>query len=753
MKIAQVYINQLNINTDRPFDYFVPEKLENEIMPGMRVIVPFGINNKKIDGLIYKITEGNNTEKLKKILGTIDGFPTLDWRQLEICEWLQFNYHSFFMDAANSYYPGTISIKTRRHKSGETEYYVNSKAKEDISYRFTEKFQEMDFEKLSDLLKSNAIIQKRILRLIFEKKQKHEWIKSEINNCNTALKALIKANIIEPYKSENDRSSNFNLSEKPALTIIQKKILEEYEKSDHKGYLIHGVTGSGKTEVYLRMMEASLKTGKSCLYLVPEISLTPQTINRIRERFDEEIAVIHSKITESDRIRQYRDIENRKIKIIIGARSAIFSPFKNLGVIIIDEEHENTYKSGNRPRFDTITLAGKIAELHGAKLVLGSATPSIATYYNAIMGKYKLFKMPDRINGQSMPPSTIVDMREELKNGNRSFLSKRLYDSIKRRLEEKEQVILFLNKRGYFSFVFCRECGHVIKCNKCDVAMTYHGKSNKMECHYCKSSKPVAEFCPNCNSKKIKYSGSGTERIQSMLAKYFPESKILRMDTDTMRKKDDVQNALTSFSKGEADILLGTQMITKGFDFENVTLVGVLLADLTLNFPDFRASERTFQLITQVSGRAGRGERQGEIVIQTYDPEHYVLEFASRHDYEGFYEKEIKYRKIGDYPPFTQLLYVGFSGNQRDAVKKDCETYYKMLEEEIKDLGDQDMMNQVYPPAQSNITRINNKYRYYILIKTNEIKTFNKVISKINRSRTNKIKSNMVVDVNPNIIY
>jgi primosomal protein N' (replication factor Y) len=759
MKTAMIYINQPNISMDRPFDYILEGELEASVAVGQRVMVPFGYSNKPIDGVVASITDCSESTKcdykLKKVIGIIENYPVLSKEQMKVCYWLQEYYHSFFMDNANAYLPGSINIKTKKDFKSDTMFYVDFKINKVKVYKLSSDCDNIPLDEIMKLIPKNAIRQAEVLKYLYEgAKTESELKESCVNFTRHSLNSLIEKKIVEAEHKNDSYVHPAKINEKPSLTLNQEKVLKEHSLSRERVSLLHGVTGSGKTEVYLNMMENVLKQGKTCLYLVPEISLTPQTISRITERFNKKAAVIHSRISEKERMRQYIEIENKDIKIIIGARSAIFSPFKDLGLIIIDEEHENTYKSQNRPRFDTVPLACMLAEEFEAKVVLGSATPSVVSYYRALTGEYRLLELSERINSKKMPKIELVDMREEIKDGNRSFLSRKLYSKIKDRLMKKEQTILFLNKRGYYSFVFCRSCGYVIKCKKCDVAMTYHGKSNKMICHYCNYTRQVESICPECKSNKIKFSGSGTERVQKMLEKYFPNARVLRMDTDTMRKKDSVQQTLKMFADNKADILLGTQMVTKGFDFENVTLVGVLLADLTLNFPDFRSSERTFQLLTQVAGRAGRGKKQGDVVIQTYDPENYVINYAKFHDYRGFYDKEIEFRKIHQYPPFAQLLYIGFAGDDENTVKSDCESYYSQIIEEIKSKNNMDLAEDIYPPSPSGITRINNRYRYYILIKTSRIKEFDDIIKKVNCSGDiKKIKSAMIVDVNPNAVF
>lgn len=764
--IAQIYVNQLNIQVDRPFDYQVPLHLECHVAAGVRVMIPFGFGNKILDGLVWRVIQTKEAPQttLKEILAVVEGFPPLEDWQLEVCHFVQQYNHSLFMDVANAYYPGPLNIRKRKGEGGTVRYQIGAAEKERFHYVLTPLWAQVTLEELLKNFRPNARVQRGILTLVHEHKGDPEEFRSLGASVQSSLKALLDQGYLEKKRSNDPQVSTRIATDSsdtqwvqggtvPVLTPDQERIMKDFLESHHQTHLLFGVTGSGKTELYLRMMEWSLRQNKTCLYLVPEISLTPQTIQRVQERFPGEIAVIHSRIPDQERLKLHEKIARKEVSIIVGARSAILSPFRDLGLIVIDEEHENTYKSGNRPRFDTLSLAQEIAGHHKSKVVLGSATPSVQTYQKALEGKYALHVLSQRATGQSMPTTQIVDMRTELQSGNRSFLSRTLYSKLKDTLARKEQAILFLNKRGYFSYVFCRDCGTVIKCQNCDVTMTYHSSDNRLECHYCKSVQSVQSHCPSCGSEKLKYSGSGTERMQALLQKYFPQARILRMDTDSMRKKEAITDAMNAFSAGDADILLGTQMVTKGFHLENVTLVGVLLADLTLNFPDFRSGERTFQLITQVAGRAGRGDKEGQVIIQTYEPDHYAIQKAKDHDFPGFFHIELEYRKKNKYPPFSTLLYVGFSGNDEEEVKEECTKFHRLIADSVKQVRES-LVLDLYPPSKSHITRVNNKYRYYILIKTEDADPFHRVLHEIQRSRTLKtMKSQIFVDVDPNFIF
>lgn len=478
-------------------------------------------------------------------------------------------------------------------------------------------------------------------------------------------------------------------------------------------YLLHGVTGSGKTEVYLHIVDKMLAEGKDSIVLVPEISLTPQMVERFKGRFGNNISVFHSKMSDGERFDEWMRIKKGKTKIVIGARSALFLPLENLGIIIIDEEHENSYKSESNPKYDAREVAEFLAERKGCKLLLGTATPSLDTYYRAKLGEFELIEIKNRVDNAKLPTMTLVDMREELANNNRSIFSSKLHKAINETLNRGEQVILFLNRRGFSNFVSCRKCGFVYKCKQCDITLTYHREDNLMHCHYCGYKEPTESKCPKCSSKYIKYFGIGTEKVEEEVKKYFPKAKTLRMDMDTTRKKNSYIDIYESFKKGEAQILIGTQMIAKGLDFPNVTLVGVLAADLTLNLPDFKAAERTFQLLTQVSGRAGRSSKSGEVIIQTYTPDHYSIQFSLTNDYNGFYNEEIKIRESMNYPPFKEIININLSCEKEELLIRTIKSLGIRMQEFIKEHEEISMLG----PCPCAISKIKDMYRWQIILK------------------------------------
>jgi primosomal protein N' (replication factor Y) len=500
-----------------------------------------------------------------------------------------------------------------------------------------------------------------------------------------------------------------------------------------KPFLLHGVTGSGKTEIYFESAARVLAAGFQVLYLVPEIALTPQTLQRARSRFGEQVALLHSNMSDGERYDQWFKIKNSQANFVLGARSALFAPFTRLGLIIIDEAHESTYKQEETPRYHAVTVAQKIAELSGAKIILGSATPAVESFYQARTGQFNYLQLKQRFNQKPLPQVLTINMRDELQKGNKNILSTDLRESLAACLAQNQQAILLLNRRGYATFVLCRDCGLTLKCPACDVSLTYHIKEPGLRCHYCDYRQPVPDICPNCKSTRIRYFGNGTQKLEEELAANYPGARVLRMDLDSTSRKGAHHQIYQQLQQGGIDVLLGTQMIAKGFDLPRVTLVGVISADSTLNFPDFRASERTFSLLTQVAGRAGRGEIPGKVIFQTYHPEHYSLQFAQNHDYISFYEQEIEYRRVLNYPPFSELMKFNFSGIKEVRVSAAAIHFTKIISQAQNEAGeiitpntndnpspgDSAYFFEILGPAPCLIPKIQDRYRWQILIKTN----------------------------------
>jgi len=568
---------------------------------------------------------------------------------------------------------------------------------------------------------SRSVKQKTVIDYFIAKPEPIERSKllSLLSVSSSVIKGLVEKGILsettkevyrDPYADRMiKRTEPLILTDEQSKAI--KPILTSLSKKEHDVFLLYGVTGSGKTEIYLQSIQRVIEDGREGIVMVPEISLTPQMVNRFKGRFGDQVAVLHSGLSVGEKYDEWRKIQRKEVKVVVGARSAVFAPFENLGIIIIDEEHETSYKQEDNPRYHARDVAIERANRHQCPVVLGSATPSLESFARAEKKVYKLLTLPKRMNNKDLPPVKIVDMREELREGNRSMFSRELFEKLQDRLTKKEQTVLFLNKRGHSSFVMCRDCGYVVQCPNCDISLTYHRFKQQMKCHYCGYEAGVPSTCPECASEHIRYFGTGTQKVEEELGKIFPEAKVIRMDVDTTSRKGSHEKLLTEFHKGHADILLGTQMIAKGLDFPNITLVGVLSADTMLHLPDFRSSEKTFQLLTQVSGRAGRHELAGEVVIQTYTPEHYSIELAGQQDFDQFYQQEMMIRKAHKYPPF---YYIALITVHHEELMKVVDVTEKITKFIISRLSSEAF---VLGPVASPISRINNKYRYQCLIK------------------------------------
>ncbi|MEG2788069.1 MAG: primosomal protein N', partial [Romboutsia sp.] len=578
--------------------------------------------------------------------------------------------------------------------------------------------------------------------------------KQSVNSLNE--KKLITLNIQDYYRNTNEIYKSINkdikLNEEQEYAI--QKVVSEMFYENKKPYILKGVTGSGKTEVYMEIIDYALAQGLDSIVLVPEIALTPQTISRFKNRFGDIVGVFHSQLSEGQKHDVYKAIKSGKVRILIGARSALFAPFNSLGVIIIDEFHETSYKSEKNPKFSAIEVARYMAMKNDVSLVLGSATPSVEEYYKAKNKEYELIEIKQRANKKPLPKIEVVDMKIELNNGNKSIFSVRLQDEIYKAIKNDSQVILFLNRRGYASFVSCRKCGYVFQCENCDISLTYHKKSNSGRCHYCGYEKDIPKECPKCSSKYIKPFGIGTQKIEEELKSIFTEAKVLRMDKDTTSKKGSLEEILNKFKNKEADILIGTQMLSKGLDFDNVTLVGILSADMILNFPDFKSFETTFQLVTQVSGRAGRSDKEGNVILQTYDTDHYAIRRAINYDFEGFYNDEIKIRNVFGYAPFNNMISVVISGENEKLVKQNAQNMYDSIIYLLKNRGINNS-DFILGPNPCSISKINQNYRWQILFKDDNIeinllKGIIKYICITKRDTVFNKEINVSIDINPN---
>ncbi|HET6872940.1 MAG TPA: primosomal protein N', partial [Sporolactobacillaceae bacterium] len=727
--IAEVIVDVPTNQTDKPFDYKVPEKWEAILEVGVRVIVPFG--PRKLVGFVVGFKETSEFPKLKSILSIIDESPVLTPEFIKLGEWLSERTLCYKVMAYQAILPSVMKAsykKLLRVKEGEgldqwPELLLLFGEKAEWEWETLQTAAPDALKAVKEALKSGVLTEeqvitdKRTFKVIKLVKPGNELdnvkatlsaragkqreildyvanqpvhypltyaaIETKFNTTRQTIKKLIdKGALVEveqevlrdPYQKEIQRTEPLALTDEQEKAIAP--ILRDIEMTQSRVYLCHGVTGSGKTEIYLQTIQAVLKKGKQAIVLVPEISLTPQMVDRFKGRFGSAVAVLHSGLSQGEKFDEWRKIHRGEVDVVVGARSAIFAPFSKLGVIIIDEEHETSYKQEETPRYHAKDVAIFRGNYHHCPIILGSATPSLESFARAQKGVYQLLTLKGRVNQKGMPPVQIVDMRDELREGNRSIFSKLLLSKLQERLEKGEQSVLLLNRRGYSTFILCRDCGYVMKCPHCDISLTYHQREQRVKCHYCDFSLPVPRVCPECQSEHIRFFGSGTQKVEETLTQLLPSTRVIRMDVDTTRRKGAHEKLLSAFGSGQADILLGTQMIAKGLDFQKVTLVGVLAADAMLNIPDFRSSEKTFQLLTQVGGRAGRHELPGEVIIQSYEPEHYSIQLSAAHDYEHFYQQEMLHRRHHHYPPFYFLTLITVS---HESYVKAQETTQKMV--------------------------------------------------------------------------
>lgn len=727
-KYAGIIINSTTVALDKIFTYAVPNKLNEKSLIGSRVMVPFGRGDKKTEGFIFEIFyQEENIKGTKQLISMLDEFPLFTEDDVKIIKEMRNKYLCTYIEGIKTIIPSGISSGVSLKR--EFHLYPGT---------FPEgKFNKEPYTRIYNILNETT--------KTFNKNSLAKEYQCSISSINT----MIKHGFIIQNQQVVHR---YNLKEyeeyKPKeLNLNQKEILSGILESNNKISLIHGVTGSGKTEIYMNIVTEMIKTNKDSIILVPEISLTPQMVERFKGRFGKNISVFHSRLSLGERYDEWMRIKDGQVKVAIGARSAIFLPFNNIGAIIIDEEHEGTYKSDSDPKYDTREIAEMKSILTGCRVILGSATPSLETYYKATKGDINLFTLNKRADSAKMPKFHIVDMRDELKNNNRSIFSRELYKSIEESLSRKEQIILFLNRRGFSTFVSCRSCGYVFKCENCDISLTYHSDSNMLTCHYCGKSHVLLKNCPKCNSKYVKHFGVGTERIEEEIKRCFPSANTLRMDFDTTRKKDSYEKIYDSFKNGYGDILIGTQMIAKGLDFKNVTLVGIIASDLSLNLPDFRASERTFQLITQVSGRAGRGSKEGTVVVQSYNPENYCISHAVNNDYLGFYNDEIDIRKTMNYPPFSTLMVVNISSEDEGLLIKCIQNVGIILKNIVENCDKIDMLG----PNPCILSKIKKQYRWQILFKGEINYEFASFIRKTIYESTKDVYNSIRIslDINP----
>lgn len=687
---AEVIVDIAHGEVDRIFEY----RAIDGVCEGSRVKVPFG--NRVVDGFVMRLKRNSDFDaaKLKSILSVVDELPALCAECLSLAEQISVRYRCPKALVLRLFLPGEM------RKGAVRELYKTYVLLKDGAFEPA----------------ARAKAQAAALAFLREN-GKYGYTELCGRFGRSAVGALVEKGAAELTKERVIRSPYVAVSGAGAehtLTAGQKSAVESIGRSDKTVQLLHGVTGSGKTEIYLTLIADQLKKGKSAIFLVPEISLTPQMLSQLRARFGPQAAILHSGLSAGERFDEWWRLRTGEAKIAVGARSAVFAPVENIGVIILDEEHDGSYFSESNPRYSTLEIAKMRAEYNGCKLVAGSATPSVETYLKATQGEYNLIRLPERINRKPMPEIAIADMRREVRRGNNSAFSAALREEIAECLEQKKQAILFLNRRGYAQSVVCRECGYVAKCEACDVSLTYHSEENCLKCHYCGAQYRMLSACPECGGVHLSYTGTGTQKIVGELKKMFPSARILRMDNDTTSGKEGHYKILKQFADRKADILVGTQMIAKGHDFPAVTLVGILDADMSLHFSDYRSGERTFQLITQVAGRSGRAEEQGKVVLQTYDPENYILRFAIRYDYEGFFRHEISLRKSTAFPPFAKIVRVMVTASEdADALEALRAVYFAL--KEIYEAHREDFL--FFNKMKSPIKKIQNKFRYQVLMR------------------------------------
>ncbi len=712
MKYAAVVISITAKALDHVFSYAIPDRLQSRLnKKGMRVSIPFGKGNRQIEGYVIgfadSLPEGIDISKIKEISDILEQYPVISEKRIALAYWMQTEYYSTLSDCMQCIIPKKVKSKTYKCA------YID--------------FENVDIKAIDEIIAKNNK-QSRVLRFLIDGGSVPiSHIRGFLGIDTAPINALVKKGIVKTEENEVYRG-NYNTARAVKnsgfeLTDEQKAAVEAILENDGRPVLLKGVTGSGKTEVYLRVIEKMIERGKQSIVLVPEISLTPQTVDRFISRFGDTVAVTHSRMSDGERYDQWRRAASSEIAVMIGPRSAVFTPFENIGAIIIDEEHESAYKADQQsPKYDAREIALKLSELYGCTVVLGSATPSVVSYHKAEAGAYRLVEMKKRVN-LSPPEMIVTDMREELAAGNRGIFGRDLKEAIKRNLDEKKQTILFLNRRGHSTFVSCRSCGHVMTCENCNVNYTYHEYNRSLMCHYCGASVAIPEKCPECGSEYIRYFGVGTQRIEQEVIRHFPQARVLRMDADTTREKNSHTEILDRFREHDADILIGTQMIAKGLDFPDVTLVGIIAADLSLNLNDYHSGEITYQLITQVAGRAGRAEKPGRVFVQTYCPEHYSIQAAVNGNYESFYEQEREFRRIMRYPPFTNIFFVLVSGEDEKKVYRVIMTLHEIMRRYNKK-GD----FELFAPTPAVISKIKRKYRYRMMVRADDTDRLKKYV-------------------------
>lgn len=704
---ADIIIEISHEQLDRPFQYIVPDELRDRIHVGDSVSVPFGRGNKVLSGYCIELkdTADYPADKLKSLIDIRSGQMGAEGNMIALAWWMRSHYGGTMIQALKTVIPVKKKMTVKTHKR------VDLTMDQDALGLVIEECER----------KHHTARLRLLTALLAEPTLPYELVRDKLGVTSPTIRSLEEKGILRITETEyyrnpvvTDAQAHTQYELSPGQKNIITTVTDNFDAGHPGKYLIRGITGSGKTEVYIGIADETVRRGYQVIVLIPEIALTYQTLLRFYKRFGDRVSVVNSSMSQGERYDQYLRARRGEIDVIIGPRSALFTPFTRLGAIIIDEEHEPSYRSENTPRYKAVDCAEYIADMRGASLVLGSATPSLESYYKAVQGRYTLFTMDERLTGGSLPEVHIVDLRDELRSGNRTIFSGKLRELMDEKLSRGEQIMLFINRRGVAGFVSCRNCGHVVKCPHCDVSMTEH-RGGRLVCHYCGHTDTMPHNCPECGSKYIAGFRVGTEQIETEVARMYPQSRVLRMDADTTREKGSMEEILRSFKDHNADILIGTQMIVKGHDFPLVTLVGILAADMSLSVSDYRAAERTFQLLTQAAGRAGRGEHPGEVVIQTYQPEHYSIVTAASQDYVSFYEEEIEFRTLASYPPIRHLLEIMLVSDDEDEGLYAAGAYKDIADKCIKERSP----GQGYSigPAPAAISRIRDKYRHVLYIK------------------------------------
>lgn len=726
-KIAQVIVDINASAVDRVFDYL----LDQDIEVGTRVLVPFG--NRTIEG--YIIGTKNHTDmpqdKLKTVISAVDDFAVLDEEKLALLEQMKNQYNLKTIDVLRLFLPSVL-------RSGRVKALSQTVVVLD----------EKNYLPAKNKLRKNAKNMHAILDYLHQNGQQLKTVLAQ-NFGSQSVNNLIENGVLQTFQTSKLRRPfvAHKTDKKVVWTPEQERAIKQLSKFENKTYLLHGVTGSGKTEVYMGVISQALQNGKNAILLVPEISLTPQMFASLKARFGDLVAILHSGLSDGERFDEWKRILNGQANVVVGARSAIFAPVQKLGVIVVDEEHDSSYYSESNPRFSTHFVASFRANWHKCPLILGSATPSIETYYKTTTGEYTLLNLPNRVNNMQMPQIQIVDMLSELRLGNSGIFSSHMIEHLAKTIQNGEQAMLFLNRRGFSSFMMCRECGYVAKCTTCDVSLVYHKSEDKLKCHYCEKRFKALTKCPECGSSSIRQGAIGTQRVVDEVKKIFPNVPVLRMDNDTTQNKNAHQKILSTFAATRPCVLVGTQMIAKGHDFPFVTFVGIVDADQSLYHTDYKSTERTFALITQMSGRAGREHQEGMAILQTYNPRHYVYRFASNYDFEGFYKKEINLRQTTHFPPFSQIVRLLFSGENDSLVKQELHQVYLQI----------CVLEQKYKPqfyylnaTKSPIGKIQNKHRYQILMRFDsklESELLKQIYNICNQHQNAKVS--LFVEINP----